>query len=307
MMNTHQKNVIIAGVDGSDSSNAAARWAAEEAQRRKAELRLVGSYWVTMGFAGPGAMMEPNNIDDIREAALTVLTDAHDMVEAAFPELEMIAQLRHEQPFTALMKASAHALMTVVGSSGDSEIAGSILGSVALKIASHGPVPVVVVRADPVTGSTHSAGPVLVGLDGSAGSEQALSFAFEEASMRGKRLIALHSWPDSAANGFLREYPPNEDYGTELGDEQRLLAEQLSGWAEKYPDVPVTTVVRRGQPAATVLRYCGETPEADRPALIVVGSRGHGGFVGLLLGSTSQSLITHATSPVAVVRGNTGS
>ena len=168
-----------------------------------------------------------------------------------------------------------------------------------------------VARTDPVTGSTHSDGPVLVGLDGSGGSEHALSFAFEEASIRGTQLVVLHSWGDTAANGFLRAYPPAVDYSRELGDEQRLLAEQLSGWSEKYPDVQVKTVIRRGQPAATILRYCRVVPESDRPSLLVVGSRGHGGFVGLLvgllLGSTSHALISHATGPVAVVRGIPGS
>lgn len=306
-MNVHVENVIVAGVDGSESSNAAALWAAAQAQRRKAELRLVGSYWVTVGFGGPGVMMQPDLIDDVRGAALSVLANSRDLVATTYPDLELTTQLRHEQPLSALLKASQHALMTVVGSSGDHEMAEAILGSVALKIASHGTVPVVVVRTDPVTGSAHSAGPVLVGLDGSAGSEHALSFAFEEASMRGTQLIALHSWRDTAANGFLREYPPDVDYRTELGNERRLLAEQLSGWSEKYPDVQVKTVIRRGQPAATILRYCREVHESDGPTLLVVGSRGHGGFVGLLLGSTSQALIAHATCPVAVVRGTAGS
>ncbi len=302
-MTARAKNIIIAGVDGSGSSNAAALWAAREAQRRRAELRLVGSYWVTVGFDGPGAMMAPDVVEDVRKAALTVLANAREMVVAAYPELEMVTQLRHEPPFDALAKASEHALMTVVGTGGDNEFATSILGSVALKIASHGPAPAVVVRADPATGAPRTTGPVLIGLDGSGGSEHALAFAFEEASMRAAPLVALHSWPDAAANGILRAYPPVEDYATERGDERRLVAEQLAGWADKYPDVPVTTVVRRGRPAATILRYCHEAVESERPALLVVGSRGHGGFVGLLLGSTSQALILHATSPVAVVRG----
>ncbi len=113
-MNVHVENVIVAGVDGSESSNAAALWAAAQAQCRKAELRLVGSYWVTVGFAGPAVVMQPDLIDDVREAALSVLANSRDLVAATYPDLEVTTQLRHEQPISALCKASQHALMTVV-------------------------------------------------------------------------------------------------------------------------------------------------------------------------------------------------
>lgn len=72
----------------------------------------------------------------------------------------------------------------------------------------------------------------------------------------------------------------------------------MAVWQEKYPDVPVETVVTRGRPVRTLLE------RGEHAQLIVVGSRGRGGFKGMLLGSTSQALVTHAPCPVAVVRGD---
>lgn len=301
-MRSHVDNTIVVGIDGSNSSTAAALWAADEAQRREAQLRLVGAHWVHLGFAGPGVVIPPDLTNDVREAVRDALNNARDLVSAAHPNLDVAIELRHQEAFTALTDAAEYSLMAVVGSNGEHEVTESLLGSVALKMASRSSVPVVVVRANPDTGSARSAGPVLVGLDGSPGSDQALSFAFEEASMRDKQLIALHSWNENALKEYVWSDAPEVADDAELGDEKRLLAEQLSGWSDKYPDVPVSTVIRRGHPGATILRYCQETEDAERPSLLVVGSRGHGGFVGLLLGSTSQALIAHATCPVAVVR-----
>jgi nucleotide-binding universal stress UspA family protein len=77
--------------------------------------------------------------------------------------------------------------------------------------------------------------------------------------------------------------------------EKALLSESLAGHAERYPDVEVHAVVRRGAPAQVVLAA------ADDAELVVVGSRGRGGFRGLLLGSVSQTVLHHAVCPVVVV------
>jgi nucleotide-binding universal stress UspA family protein len=77
------------------------------------------------------------------------------------------------------------------------------------------------------------------------------------------------------------------------GDEQAMNT-RMSGWLEKYPDVAVEQLVVRERPIPVLL--------GRRAGLLVVGSRGRGGFAGMLLGSTSQALIYHAPCPVAVVR-----
>ena len=79
-----------------------------------------------------------------------------------------------------------------------------------------------------------------------------------------------------------------------------MLSEQLAGWRDKYPDVPVRQLVLRGRPAEGLLRHARQLGQGAE--LIVLGSRGRGGLTGLLLGSTSQSVICHAHLPVVVVR-----
>jgi nucleotide-binding universal stress UspA family protein len=82
--------------------------------------------------------------------------------------------------------------------------------------------------------------------------------------------------------------------------EHEILAERLAGWQEKYPDVTVRRVVTGGRPARCLL------DQAEGAQLLVVGSRGRGGFAGMLLGSTSRTLIHHAPCPLLVVRPATG-
>jgi nucleotide-binding universal stress UspA family protein len=138
---------------------------------------------------------------------------------------------------------------------------------------------------------------VVVGVDGSPTSEPALAMAFEEAAMRGADLVAVHAWIEftsDTAYATARQFLVNWD-AVETR-ERETLAERLAGWQEKYPDVTVRRVVTGGQPTKRLL------DQAVDAQLLVVGSRGRGGFAGMLLGSTSQALIHHAPCPLLVVR-----
>lgn len=294
-------NVIVAGVNGSAPSTGAAMWAAAEAVRRAAELKLVMAYDISVSFAGSGLTLPSTLYTEVRHSAQTVLTRTRDAVRAVFPGLTLTTALHRDRPNTLLLRESEHALVTVIGSHGESGLSAALLGSVAFKVAAAAAGPVVVIRSAPDIQAGTDGGPVWVGLDGSAASEDALAFAFEEASLRHSELVAIHSWDNEPRDGHLSPYPLDLDRA-HYAEEQRLLAEQLAGWSEKYPDVDVRPLVIRGRPVPTLLRSFAESVPECRPSLIVVGSRGRGGFAGLLLGSTSQALIMHAECPVAVVR-----
>ncbi|HEX8869222.1 MAG TPA: universal stress protein, partial [Lentzea sp.] len=77
--------------------------------------------------------------------------------------------------------------------------------------------------------------------------------------------------------------------------ERQLLAEQVAGHSARHPDLPVEQFLTRDHPARTLVKHSANAQ------LVVVGTRGRGGFRGLLLGSTSQALIHHAHCPIGVV------
>jgi nucleotide-binding universal stress UspA family protein len=140
---------------------------------------------------------------------------------------------------------------------------------------------------------------IVVGVDGSNSSRAALQWAYDEAAHHGAVLTVVNAWhpptlPMAPPYGHL----PPEGYESQPQREAMALLEQFtSQLVPQTPAVDVRTSVEEGKnPAEVLIERSGE---AD---LLVVGSRGHGGFVGMLLGSVSQSLVAHANCPVVVVR-----
>jgi nucleotide-binding universal stress UspA family protein len=133
---------------------------------------------------------------------------------------------------------------------------------------------------------------VVVGVDGSRLSEAALAFAVDTAVRRGTSLVAVHAWQDTADPRVAALI----DWEAVAVEEAAVLAERLAGWQDKNPDLTIERRVVRDSPAHEL------TALSATAQLVVVGSRGRGGFAGLLLGSVSQALLRHAACPVAVVR-----
>ena len=140
---------------------------------------------------------------------------------------------------------------------------------------------------------------IVVGVDGSDVSRKALNWAYDEAGHHGASLIVVTTWhppalPMTPPYGNL----PPEDYGEQPRREALELLERFtSELVPKDPVVDIRTSVEEGKNPSKVL--IERSSDAD---LLVVGSRGHGGFLGMLLGSTSQHVVAHAECPVVVVR-----
>ncbi|GGM77219.1 universal stress protein [Dactylosporangium sucinum] len=290
------ESAVVVGVDGSPDARSAVEWAAADAMRRHRPLRIVHAYLWPTGYA-PMAVPGPPALYDetMRLAAEQIVDEAVTLARAVAPALDIAADVRVQQPSAALSDASRNARLVVIGNRGLGGFAGLLLGSVGIQLAAHAACPVVIVRhAGRPPGP--EAGRVVVGVDGSHDAERALGFAFEQASFRGVGLTAVEAyrWPASSGPGDL--VPLVYDPAKLRDDEDRTLAEAIGGWAGKYPDVDVRRAVANGRPAAVL------TELSAGAELVVVGSRGRGGFAGLLLGSVSQALIHHAACPVAVVR-----
>jgi len=140
---------------------------------------------------------------------------------------------------------------------------------------------------------------IVVGVDGSNNSRAALEWAYDEAAHHGAILTVVNAWhPPSLPMAPPYGHLPPEDYESQPRTDALALLEQFtSELVPKSPAVDVRTSVVEGKHAAEVLIERSE--EAD---LLVVGSRGHGGFVGMLLGSVTQHLVAHANCPVVIVR-----
>lgn len=286
---------IVVGVDGSRSSNDAVCWAAENAVRRGAPLLLVSTLFVA-GTYGVPIGLPPAYFDDQEIEGKRRLSSAVDLAREAAAGSDPLAihsELLSGQPSRVLLERAKDARMLVVGSRGLGELTGGLLGSVCATVAAHARCPVAVIRAlsDP-EGS--AGGPVVVGVDGTKNSEPAIAEAFLEASLRGVELTAVHAWSDANVSNFLGS-DSAFDWTSVQEREEASLAESLAGFAEDFPEVVVRRVVvqDRGVQALTELSKSAQ--------VVVVGSRGRGGFTSLLLGSTSRALLHSVTCPLLIV------
>lgn len=137
---------------------------------------------------------------------------------------------------------------------------------------------------------------IVVGVDGSPGSRKALSWAAAEAALRGSDLVVLNVWepplvPPAGNVSVPERYEPVD--GQRASDDLLAVIEEELG---ADPPVVVQPRVKQGRPAKDLIE---ESADAD---LLVVGTRGHGGFAGLVLGSVSQHVAAYAKCPVTVVR-----
>ena len=299
-MNAITTNVVVVGV-GDAAPSAAVQWAATEAGRRGATLQLLMAYDASATLPNRGGAIPPDPFRQARAEGLEALAAVQASLAATHPGLPVTTNLRHAIAHRALVRASEHALLTVVGSRRTGTARTALLGSIAGRVAAAAYGPVAVIPNRTAAPEAEDGGPVWVGLDGSADSNDALAFALQEASLRHVPLVAIHSWKDQPHGALLTGFPLEADR-LRRDQEERLLAEQLAGWSEKYPEVKVAARMLRGAPDESIVNYSDSITSTSRPALLVLGSRGRNELTNLLLGSTSQALIAHGPCPVVVAR-----
>ncbi|TIC83248.1 universal stress protein [Nocardioides sp. GY 10113] len=285
---------VAVGVDGSESSELAVAWAAEQAAAEARSLTLVhvinpvGAVWLDED--GHDTRGDRGTLEGAMTGAEKLIAAARDAALDLAPNLEVHSLIRVDDARSVLIEASERAACIVLGSRGRGPVRSLLLGSVGVAVTRHAACPVVILRPSEPHQPRHG---VLVGVDATEQSRAPLEFAFRQAAQRGEPLTVLHAFGDVLAT--LVEPHLVSGTGTEIEEQRAVLAEIVAGMGEKYPDVQVTYELARGLAADSIIA------RAEGMDLVVVGSHHGGAASEFLLGSVAASVVEHAHRTVAIV------
>ena len=284
---------IVVGVDDSPASHCALDWAVDEATSRQAPLDVVYA-WRSMYTTWPDGPSLADLAVASRDYGEGRLASLVTRAQTAAPHASISGDLLEGRPSAVLLEAAAaaQAQMLVIGARGVGGFDGLLLGSVALHVVTNAPCPVVVVRVAP-----RPDGPIVVGNDGSPESEAVLSAAFDEASVRNAELDVVRVlYVHSEAEGV-----PNQDaaLASATCEASESMERLLADAAHNYPDVKVRAELPVGYPAEILINA------SSQASMLVMGSRGGGGFADMGLGSVAHAVVHHSHCPVMLLRRRT--
>ncbi|MCZ2403352.1 universal stress protein [Paenarthrobacter sp. Z7-10] len=299
---------IAVGVDGSDQGNCALIWAAREALRRRRPLHLITAYSVPI-FAASGLDGGYATVDDdvIREGAEAVLQQA--AAKVADFDVELDARVLNGDAAGVLLDMSETAELLVFGSRGKGGFVGRLLGSVSSALPAHAKCPTVTVPlscADRLGETAHAPGrqdrpstaevlnQITVGVDGSDQARLAVLKAAEQAVLAGRSLKVICAVPPYSGSMAWVPAPLDRDA---LFHEIRVQLQAGRAWlSSHFPSLSIEAHLVEGSPVEVLI---DATKSSE---LLVLGTRGRGGFAGMLLGSTTDGVLHHAKGPVMVVQ-----
>jgi nucleotide-binding universal stress UspA family protein len=286
---------IVVGVDGSAGAQQALHWASGEALVRGVPLEVVHAWEPPYSISGVGSILSPREIAPYRDHARKVLDQTiHEEFGAVDPSPAIIPELRQGYPPAKLLEATHDAQLLVVGSRGVGALKGALLGSVSHHCTMHSTVPVAVVRENAGWSRTDE---IVVGIDGSDEAAAALRWAIREAVVRNSKLVVIHAWHFDAKTA-----PAEHRYAAA---NKRTVTERSEALVEQEVENAIAAV--GAAPDPVVLVSSCQAPvralvdRAGATGLLVMGSRGRGGFAASVLGSVSQHCLHQARGVVVVV------
>ncbi|MDX3458903.1 universal stress protein [Streptomyces sp. ME02-8801-2C] len=268
---------VVVGVDGTAIAVRALDWAAAEAARRGATLRIV--------YAVPD-----------RDEAGPVLASAAARIRAHHPDLPLVTTSAQGGAVRALTRESEGAALTVVGTRGFGGFTGTLFGSVSLRLASHTHSPLLVVRGDHRCDDGRE---VLLGLENDTDADAA-AYAFQEAERRGVRLRVVHSpthrhVAPEMPSPLPATSPGQRELARRDAAEEAVPRFDVAALHERYPQVAVETRTVRTGPAHALL----ETTRAA--GVVVIGAHRQAHRPGPRLGPVAHTLLHRSHCPVALV------
>jgi nucleotide-binding universal stress UspA family protein len=288
---------VVVAVDGSTADEPVVDWAADEAARLKAPLRLVTVVDPQVQLTPYETLVSgaPSLAEHLDEGAHRILDRAVERARARRDDVQDVATaVPWGPPAAALVRLSENALRVVVGAPARGRLERILLGSVALPVVAHAHCPVAVVPADTVVAPPRR---ILVAVDGSDASTRAVEMAFTIAEASHATVTCVLGWNLEVHEGVVVTERSSERWAAVEARYAALGHRTVDPVAARHPGVDVDVVVRHGSPARAVVEAAAEL-EVD---LVIVGSRGLGGFKGLLLGSVSRRVVEHAGRVVVVV------
>jgi nucleotide-binding universal stress UspA family protein len=287
-----RRGPIVVGVDGSAHSRLALKWAADEAERHGSNVRVV--------YAHTGA---PRDVPAWYSSATSdlspgeaIIDDAVGLVATRHPSVVVRGEIVDWPAPLVLTVASRSADLLVVGARGLGGFGELLIGSVSDQCLQYAHCPVAVVHCDADDIPYQALEPrIVVGIDGSLGSTRALQWALDEAAIRSSSVEAVYAW----------QYPPIGTFAVQPLRGSELVVQEVVDAATEHagrfaPDVPFKAWVQHNATVPALLDAC---QGAD---LLVVGSRGHGGFRDALLGSVAHQCARYAECTVVVARPSIG-
>jgi nucleotide-binding universal stress UspA family protein len=283
---------IIVGVDESPHAAQALRWAVDRGTRFDEPVTAVLAWgYLDQHHVEPHRPFDPNYGESDACAALDGIVRG-----AVDAEAHVARRTVCDLPARALLDAATDASLVVVGARGVGGFEGLMMGSVSRHVLHHAACPVVVVRSVAHTPRLdhHTADRIVVGVDGSLHARRALHWAVEEARIRQVPLVAVNAWHYSYIGATF--YAPIIDIDVAEKSAAAALDAEVDAVDTTGLIAPIRHALVFSTSAATALLDI-----VDEQSMLVVGRRGLGGFAGLLLGSVSDQVASHAPCPVAVI------
>lgn len=269
----------------------AVAWAAEAATRRNRSVHVMACYDIPIVSNPMGAPISLIEVaQELETGAKANVTRAVALLTQSAPSVEVTTAVAVGHAVTCLAEAADPGDEIVVGASGRGGVMADLLGSTATGLIHAAKVPVTVVRPAPAP-----VGKVVVGVDGSAHAQAALAWAYREAAERDAELEVLHAWTYPYLGNRTGIAEPREEMRLDAMHELESIVGEVAALRERYGTVSVHPRLVEASPVQALV---DASTDAD---VLVVGSRGRGGFASILLGSVSRQVVQHAKGTVTVV------
>lgn len=285
---------VVVGIGNSDRDAECLAWAGSSAQRSGSPLHILHAHDLSAELAaidpvaGNAISLGPDG--DIGNTGLLDETVA--AARERWPDVPVTGSQPFVRPEQALIDASQNARLVVVGAARESVLQRFGLGRPALAAAMHSQCPVVIV---PQGSRADAEGPVVVGIDGSTHSAAAAERAFWIAELRRAPLVAITTWNVEVVDGMVVTTPGTDAWNSVEAKYRAVADKVVEPLRASHPEVDCTVEVVRSSAAKAIVERSADA------GLIVMGTRGRGGFRGMLLGSVSQQVLETATCPMMLV------